>query len=174
MKNLNRILSAVASRFPNEARVQSHCKTDDDHLQALWKRSAEVNHDVQNIIQLTDANRPMLDMNLRVSLCAVAASAIAWAYPTGMSTRTEAYRRIRRERERQTDLFRKGRIAFDVASPIIDVRRKFRVLAEEIGEVAHAIDQVENHGMVKSNIRMELIQVAAVACAWLESLEVQS
>lgn len=171
---LNRIFPAIVARFPHECRVLSHCRSDDDRLQVLWKRSGEVNSDVQNIVQLTEADRPMLMMNLRISLVAGAATALAWAYPTGLNSRGEGYRRVRLERERQADLFRKGRISFDVASPIIDVRRKFRVLGEEIGEVAHAIDQVENHGMVRSNVRMELIQVAAVCVAWLESLEVQS
>ena len=108
MKDMNRILSAVAGRFPHEARVLSHCTTDDDRLQALWKRSAEVNNDVQNIIQLTDADRPILDMNLRISLVSCAATALAWAYPTGLGTRTQGYNRVRLERERQNDLFRRG------------------------------------------------------------------
>jgi hypothetical protein len=171
MKNMNRIFPAIAARFAHEYRVLRHCPTEDDRLQALWNRSAEVNHDVQNLVQLTDAERPLLLMNLRISLVACAATALAWAYPAGRNPRGIGYRRVRLERERQTDLFRRGRIAFDVANPIIDVRRKFRVLGEEVGEVAHAIDQAENHGMVVSNIRMELIHVAAVCVAWLEALE---
>jgi hypothetical protein len=173
-KSRQDIFNAMFNRFAHEASVQRHCQTDDDRLQVLWKRSAAVNEDVQNIIQLTDAERPMLEMNLRISLVACATAAVTWAYPQGNGPRSTGYQRIRREREHQRDLFRRGRISFDVASPIIDVRRKFRVLAEEVGEVAHAIDQVENHGMVASNIKLELIQVAAVCVAWLESMEVPS
>lgn len=101
----------------------------------------------------------------------VASFAMIWVE---MDTARVAEPQVKRERERQRQLFRDRKISFDVASLIIDPRRKFRALAEEVGEVAHAIDQIENHDMAAGNLHMELIQVAAVAVAWLESMEVQS
>ena len=52
--------------------------------------------------------------------------------------------------------------------------RKFRILAEEIGEVANALDRLEmiNCMTNQKHLREELVQVAAVAVAWLEALEV--
>lgn len=45
-------------------------------------------------------------------------------------------------------------------------RLKSIVLMEEVGEVAHAVLEYD-----MKNLREELIQVAAVAMAWLETLE---
>ena len=81
---------------------------------------------------------------------------------------------VRIERLRQRRLFAEGRITFDCASPVVDPRRKLRVLIEEIGEVAQEIDRVEQHPNSVSHrhdLAVELIQVAAVCVAWLESLE---
>lgn len=82
---------------------------------------------------------------------------------------------IHAERERQQDLLRAGKFTFTCASPIAGPERKLCVLVEEIGEVAEAIDHIEikkpSVRMATENLRDELIQVAAVAVAWLESLE---
>jgi hypothetical protein len=77
------------------------------------------------------------------------------------------------ERERQADLLRQKEILFDCSSPIVDPLRKFRVLLEEVGEVAAECDALERGKprLVWPFLREELIQVAAVAVAWLESLE---
>ena len=90
----------------------------------------------------------------------------------------EVFAAIARERVRQRELLLAGNITFDVASPIPDDNRKLRVLVEEVGEVAEAMDRLEQnapnkrqHRIARANIREELIQVAAVAVAWLESLE---
>jgi hypothetical protein len=85
--------------------------------------------------------------------------------------------RITAERERQNALFAEGQIGFNCSSRIVDPARKLRVLTEEIGEVAQAIDLLENPKpfsrvkAVQVNFREELVQVAAVAVAWLESME---
>jgi hypothetical protein len=82
--------------------------------------------------------------------------------------------RIWIERLRQKDLFRAGRIGFDCASPVVSDDRKLRALVEEVGEVAKEIDAAEfgdNKKQARLRMRTELIQVAAVAIAWLESLE---
>ena len=81
------------------------------------------------------------------------------------------------ERRNQRQLFQTGKIKFDCASPIVSKDRKLRALTEEIGEVARAIDLLENAEATskilsaKEHLRDELTQVAAVAIAWLEALE---
>ncbi len=47
---------------------------------------------------------------------------------------------------------------------------RLRVLAEEFGEVAEAMGRPED-GNGKGDLRKELIQVAAVAVAWVEGLD---
>jgi hypothetical protein len=82
--------------------------------------------------------------------------------------------RIWIERLRQKDLFRIGKIGFDCASPIVSDDRKLRVLVEELGEIAQEIDAAEfgdNKKQARLRLRTELIQVAAVAIAWLKSFE---
>lgn len=81
--------------------------------------------------------------------------------------------KIHAERERQEKLFRDGINTFNVASPTPDVKRKLRVLTEEVGEVAKAIDKLERINCMTNhrNLREELVQVAAVCVAWLESME---
>lgn len=51
----------------------------------------------------------------------------------------------------------------DCYSPLVDQTVKAAVLAEECGEVARAVLDVD-----AINLRDELVQVAAVAVAWLE------
>jgi NTP pyrophosphatase (non-canonical NTP hydrolase) len=86
-----------------------------------------------------------------------------------------------------------GVILFNCDSPIVDDNRKLRVLTEELGEVADAIDRLERLGKTdigffkslsmqkraaiktaREHLRAELKQVAAVAVAWLETPEVGS
>ena len=83
---------------------------------------------------------------------------------------------VAQERLRQRRLFEDHKLNFRVDSRYVSPSRKLRVLVEEIGEVAEAIDEIEAHP--KSPIRRqhlikELVQVAAVTVAWLESLEAQ-
>lgn len=82
--------------------------------------------------------------------------------------------RIADERLRQRKLFTDGIHHFRMDSPVVDWTRKLRVLAEEVGEVAEAIDQLEakpQSKQAKAHFVTELVQVAAVAVAWLESLQ---
>jgi hypothetical protein len=87
---------------------------------------------------------------------------------------------VARERARQRDLYRTGRISFDCGSPIPDLNRKLRVLVEEVGEVAQDIDRLEDsrdargRKFILEDLEKELVQVAAVAVAWLESLQPKS
>jgi hypothetical protein len=90
------------------------------------------------------------------------------------------FARIAAERARQKQLFRTGKITFDCASVIPDPNRKLRVLMEEVGEVAQELDRLEQlrdrrgQKFILEDLQTELTQVAAVAVAWLESMEVQS
>jgi len=72
---------------------------------------------------------------------------------------------IREERRRQELLFKAGKIPFNCADPNVDEGQKLPVLVEELGEVAKAIQDVDY-----DQVRIELIQLAAVATAWAESL----
>ncbi len=80
------------------------------------------------------------------------------------------------ERQHQRALLREGKIKFDCASPIVCNDRKLRVAAEEHGEVAEAIDLLENAKSDKkrkaalSHLFDELTQCAAVSIAWMEAV----
>jgi hypothetical protein len=88
------------------------------------------------------------------------------------------FERVAQERNRQNTLFVEGHIPFNCASRVADPNRKLRVLVEEVGEVAEAIDHLEQlnsnsnaAARQREHLRDELVQVAAVAVAWLESME---
>ena len=91
-----------------------------------------------------------------------------WLLALGEKTPGE---KICAERERQQELFKAGKFTFTCASRIADPVRKLRVLMEEIGEVAEAIEKLEMKKLdAACFLRSELTQVAAVAVAWLEAL----
>ena len=50
--------------------------------------------------------------------------------------------------------------------------RRFRVLAEEVGEVAKELNdaEVERRPVDRDSLERELIQVAAMAASWIEAL----
>src|SRR5262245_60812069 len=83
-------------------------------------------------------------------------------------TRSEIYSLIDAERERQREKWTRAHAwGFgDCSSPQVDMAVKVAVLSEEVGEVARAVLDC-NMG---SDLRRELVQVAAVAVAWLEGL----
>ena len=109
-------------------------------------------------------------------LMQIAAHCTGWVSELGSNSFSPLLA-IEAERRRQIELFNTRQISFDVASPVPDEVRKYRVLLEEAGEVAQEIDNLEktNHSrkQVRQNLITELIQVAAVAVAWLEALEVK-
>jgi NTP pyrophosphatase (non-canonical NTP hydrolase) len=82
--------------------------------------------------------------------------------------RTEAYALIAFERERQGAKWAqphdwgRGDCSSAGVAPIV----KAAVLAEECGEVARAVLDLDD-----TQLRTELVQVAAVAVAWLEGLD---
>lgn len=67
---------------------------------------------------------------------------------------------IEDERTRQDGLWGWPNAGLGGADPL----KKLAILAEEFGEVANAILEQD-----KANLREELVQVAAVCVAWLES-----
>ena len=82
-------------------------------------------------------------------------------------TRQDAYRLINAERDRQAVKWNNEHTwgygdcsSNDVPDPV-----KVMVLTEETGEVARAVLDRD-----RENLRVELVQVAAVCIAWLESL----
>jgi NTP pyrophosphatase (non-canonical NTP hydrolase) len=79
---------------------------------------------------------------------------------------SEIMREIWDERARQDALQASGKFDYTCATKGVDLNRKMTILLEEVGEVAHAINEKDNDSLVE-----ELIQVAAVTVAWLESLE---
>ena len=88
------------------------------------------------------------------------------AYPAEV-TRARVYELVNRERDRQhakwggTHPWGSG----DCSSRDVHFLVKYAVLAEEVGEVSRAV--LESDFV---SLKAELVQVAAVAVAWLESL----
>lgn len=70
------------------------------------------------------------------------------------------------ERDRQEQLFRAGKFPKRVCDPGSGNEYALRVLMEEVGECAKAINEQEPN----ARLREEVIQVAAVAVAWAEAL----
>ena len=119
---------------------------------------------VGNIAQTTRRKDAVLD----VTCCA-----FTWMESLHLSD-MDILQRVADERARQRELFTAGKHNFRVDSPVVDWTRKLRVLTEEVGEVAQAIDQLETSPrskILKRYFLTELIQVAAVGVAWLESME---
>jgi hypothetical protein len=81
------------------------------------------------------------------------------------------------ERERQEQLRKEGRFLFTLADTAIKDTEKLTVVLREMGEVACAVNVLGDKREVllaqqnKAHLREELIQVAACAVAWAESLE---
>jgi NTP pyrophosphatase (non-canonical NTP hydrolase) len=82
-------------------------------------------------------------------------------------TQADAIAQVLAERERQARLWNQyhkwgwGDCSSNLIAPVT----KVAVLTEECGEVARAVLDGD-----PANLRTELVQVAAVALAWLESL----
>jgi heme exporter protein D len=81
------------------------------------------------------------------------------------------------ERERQERLKDDGRFDYTLATNDLTYSDKLAVMQREMGEVAHTVyvpgDRRESllSQQTKQRLREELIQVAACAVAWAESLE---
>lgn len=93
-------------------------------------------------------------------------------------TREDIFHAINLERARQARLRAEGKFAFTLDQkwigaeeplPMSTLRlqhiHKYPILAEEVGEVARAMNDGDD-----ANLKEELVQVAALCCAWLEAL----
>jgi hypothetical protein len=84
---------------------------------------------------------------------------------------------IKHERDRQEQLLRAGRFSYTCANPDIPVGGKLCVLAEEFGEVSKLACKLydpqpgDNESALELEMRKELIQLAAVAVAWIEAID---
>lgn len=80
---------------------------------------------------------------------------------------SDIFAEVLRERERQEDKWGGSHPwgQGSCASPLLPPEVKAVVLGEECGEVSRAVLERDADGL-----RRELVQVAAVAVAWLESL----
>lgn len=165
------VMAKCLARINDAGRGYLFVDGDDERLIRLSRWAHEVGDDALLLSHCREEeHRVQCWRNLQFSLRELVAFCLLWLTP-GEPNYRKAIRAIQAERERQKELFREGRIGFDLSSSTPDVRRKFRVLFEECGDVALALDWVENNGMAWSNVKVELIHVAAVAVAWLESLE---
>lgn len=107
-----------------------------------------------------------------VALQRTAAYAVSWLFAMEVK---DPWTLIHQERERQEQLHRDypEKYLVNCSSPVADERRKFRVLIEELGEIAEAIDFLEQQNCLRrrDELKKELVQFAAVAVAWLETPE---
>ncbi len=94
-------------------------------------------------------------------------------------TRDQIYQDIARERHRQNELKMAGKFAYTCADPQICDAERYAVLGEEYGEVGREICETIGRKVFTEagerdylkRLRAELIQVAAVAVAWVESID---
>lgn len=81
-----------------------------------------------------------------------------------------------KERQRQEDRKAEGRFQFTCADDGMSNAEKMTVLVEEIGEVAQEVLTQSERRLARDTVGTrealseELVQVAAVSIAWLESL----
>ena len=82
------------------------------------------------------------------------------------------------ERDRQESLKAAGKFMFTCADEAMTDGECLAVIVEEIGEVAHEVNEVIGRRLTqgareayRARLRTELIQVAAVATAWVERLD---
>jgi hypothetical protein len=83
---------------------------------------------------------------------------------------------IAEERNAQEVADSKGFYSVNCSDPETPSESCLPILLEETGEVARAINDMndatsdEEWQAARENLRLELVQVAAVACAWIEAL----
>lgn len=82
------------------------------------------------------------------------------------------------ERRRQDDLRDAGRFAFTLADPLgLHTSAKLALLTEELGEVAKEANTLAGMRQARGTLgtrqalRVELVQLAAEAVAWIEALD---
>lgn len=86
-------------------------------------------------------------------------------------SRASIYEAIDRERARQEILKLVGRFTSTCADTTMPLGHKLAVLAEEFGEVSYEVcEALAGHPAAPADLREELVQVAAVCVAWIESM----
>ena len=95
------------------------------------------------------------------------------ALESPMATQQHILLDIIEERHRQDRLKAEGRFAHTCADAEMSAGSKALCLGEEFGEVCRAVleSQGDTNDRHNTELRKELVQVAAVAVAWLESLD---
>jgi hypothetical protein len=78
---------------------------------------------------------------------------------------------VLRERERQVELQAAGRFKYVVDDPALSDAHRVVILGEEFGEAAHEVGEECDKGKATGHLRDELIQVLAVALAWVERMD---
>lgn len=85
------------------------------------------------------------------------------------------FRLISKERSRQEQIKREGRFRYTAADAGMGNAERLACLVEEVGEVAQEVLTHEGRRLARDTVgtveglRKELIQVAAIVVAWLES-----
>lgn len=77
------------------------------------------------------------------------------------------------ERERHDALKAAGRFPYTIADAEMNDAARLAALVEEVGEVARALQERDRsvHDTHRIDLRTELVQVAAIATAWVERLD---
>jgi len=80
---------------------------------------------------------------------------------------------VSNERYRQERLKYDGRFTYTCADSEMTDPERLAVLVEEVGEAGHEVNEgIGDHAKLdRAKLRKELVQVAAVAVAWIEELD---
>lgn len=79
------------------------------------------------------------------------------------------------ERRRQHRLKAEGRFRHTCDDPALDDMNLYAILGEEVGEVGHEVNEAFDKEVERTpHLRDELIQVIAVAMAWVERIDGQA
>jgi len=163
-----RVLELILDDYEGQSELVEKLDNDDERLIHLGRWLETLGKAVMIHEHGVGGQRQAARADLARGLAGLASLAFSWLELGDVPAVEEVYG----ERVRQRALFLMGGIHFDCASPKVNNRRKYRVLFEEAGEVAKALDLVERQDTPwnRHQLRAELVQVAAVAVAWLESL----
>lgn len=172
-----RAFDAALAFVLDQKRLDSQCRTlilygseDCNRLLLLLPRLNRISQDTADLIWADETSLKIAQNNLRCGLADLAAYALIWA-TTDQPNYVRGCKGIAAARLLYDHQIVLGDRHTDCASPTTPPSEKFRVLFEQCGAVAKAIDQVQHHGLAPGNIHVDLIQLAAVCVAWLESFE---
>ena len=136
-------------------------------------------------VQLTPYNRivvPVDHPSKYIDLCLTCWDLVSVEYSrvrTAYTRRSTILQEVFEERDRQEELCAAGKFSLTCASTNLPIGGKLCVLAEEFGEVAKESCQLydprpgDNQAAAIARLRTELVQLAAVAAAWIESIDAE-